>query len=55
MLDKLRTEQAGTSSINDHEGQQRSLESDKKGVSESSQAFTAEVVSLKVSHMNFSR
>ncbi|KAK1428697.1 hypothetical protein QVD17_17536 [Tagetes erecta] len=47
MLDKLRTEQASTSAINDHEVQQRNLESDKKGVSESSQAYTAEVVSLK--------
>ncbi|KAF5821577.1 hypothetical protein HanRHA438_Chr01g0016041 [Helianthus annuus] len=46
MLDKLRTEQASMSIINDREGHKRSLESN-NGVSEISQAYTAEVVSLK--------
>ncbi|KAJ0792146.1 hypothetical protein HanOQP8_Chr01g0014091 [Helianthus annuus] len=46
MLDKLRTEQASMSIINDREGHKRNLESN-NGVSEISQAYTAEVVSLK--------
>ncbi|KAI3830042.1 hypothetical protein L1987_04174 [Smallanthus sonchifolius] len=47
ILDKLRTEQASISVINDHEGQKRNMESNKEGVSEISQAYTAEVVYLK--------
>ncbi|XP_076892353.1 uncharacterized protein LOC143544079 [Bidens hawaiensis] len=46
MLDKLRTEQASISTINDHEGQKRNLESN-NGASEISQAYTTEVISLK--------
>ncbi|XP_076944295.1 uncharacterized protein LOC143614866 [Bidens hawaiensis] len=48
MLDKLRTEQASISlsTINDHEGQKRNLESN-NGASEISQAYTTEIISLK--------
>ncbi|XP_076885962.1 uncharacterized protein LOC143535641 [Bidens hawaiensis] len=46
MLDKLRTEQASISTINDHERQKRNLELN-NGASEISQAYTAEVISLK--------
>ncbi|KAL8215222.1 hypothetical protein R6Q57_004670 [Mikania cordata] len=47
MLDKLRTEQASISTISDPEGHKRNLETNKEGLSEISQAYTAEVVFLK--------
>lgn len=52
MLDKLRAEQASMSTVNDRESYRGILESNKEGVSE---GYTAEVVSLKVSHVIFSR
>ncbi|KAK9057587.1 hypothetical protein SSX86_022423 [Deinandra increscens subsp. villosa] len=47
MLDKLRTEQASISIINDREGHKRNLGSNNEGAGEIPQAYTAEVVSLK--------
>ncbi|KVI03632.1 myosin heavy chain, non-muscle isoform X1 [Cynara cardunculus var. scolymus] len=47
MLDKLRTEQASISIVNDRESHKGVLEFNKEGAGEISQAYTAEVVSLK--------
>ncbi|KAI3667701.1 hypothetical protein L6452_42770 [Arctium lappa] len=47
MLDKLRTEQASISIVNDRDSHNGVLGSNKEGASEISQAYTAEVVSLK--------
>ncbi|KAJ9543696.1 hypothetical protein OSB04_023403 [Centaurea solstitialis] len=47
MLDKLRTEQASVSIVNDRQSHKGILESNEEGASEISQAYTSEVVSLK--------
>ena len=51
MLDKLRTEQASISIVNDRESHKGILESNREGATEISQAYTSEVVSLKVSNL----